>query len=171
MDDAGLQSAQCMLVIQYRMLPEISRWPNQHFYKGQLRNWCDTFSRRQLVDLSRPIPGFPWPQGLPLAFVHVERPESCPRGSNSKFNQEEAYHVAKICRSLLRGGWLSEQDLGVITPYRAQINAIRRQLGPQSTIYCETVDKFQGQERKCILFSCVRSNSTNACGFLSDGRR
>ena len=81
MDDAGFPSAQCMLCIQYRMLPEISRWPNQHFYKGQLANWCETFSKSELVDLSTPIPGFSWPHGIPLAFVHVESSESCSRES------------------------------------------------------------------------------------------
>ena len=74
--------------------------------------------------------------------------ESCLDESNSKLNEQEAYHVAKICRDLLAGNALLERDLGIITPYRAQIDAIKKALEPESTIYCESVDKFQGQERE-----------------------
>jgi regulator of nonsense transcripts 1 len=60
----------------------------------------------------------------------------------------------------------------VITPYAAQVRAIRDVL-PESIqeIEVKTVDGYQGREKEVIVFSCVRSNSEGEVGFLSDPRR
>lgn len=35
----------------------------------------------------------------------------------------------------------------------------------------KTIDSYQGSEKEVIIFSCVRSNSNNSLGFLTDHRR
>ena len=71
--------------------------------------------------------------------------------------------------------------IGVIAPYRAQINYLRdqteenhpllRELLHRRHLSINTVDGFQGQERDIIVLSLTRSNETGEIGFLSDIRR
>ena len=69
-------------------------------------------------------------------------------------------------------------DVGVISPYRAQVQYLRRLLMKREyfkpfrhLITVNTVDGFQGQERDIILISLVRSNDEGQIGFLRDLRR
>jgi superfamily I DNA and/or RNA helicase len=80
---------------------------------------------------------------------------------------------------------LSEHDqrplsIGVIAPYRAQINYLKdviedsevlNGLLPQRRLSVGTVDSFQGQERDIIAITLTRSNPQGEIGFLSDIRR
>ncbi len=69
-------------------------------------------------------------------------------------------------------------DVGVISPYRAQVQYLRHLLKKREyfkpfrhLITVNTVDGFQGQERDIILISLVRSNDEGQIGFLRDLRR
>ena len=69
-------------------------------------------------------------------------------------------------------------DVGIISPYRVQVQYLRRQLKKKEwtkpyrhLISVNTVDGFQGQERDIILISLVRSNDEGQIGFLRDLRR
>ena len=68
--------------------------------------------------------------------------------------------------------------MGVISPYRAQVQYLRQLVKKEpffkpyrSLISINTVDGFQGQERDIILISLVRNNSQGEIGFLRDLRR
>ena len=69
-------------------------------------------------------------------------------------------------------------DVGIISPYRAQVQYLRRLLMKREyfkpfrrLISVNTVDGFQGQERDVIIISLVRSNDEGQIGFLRDLRR
>lgn len=69
-------------------------------------------------------------------------------------------------------------DVGIISPYRAQVQYLRRLLMKREFfkpfrryISVNTVDGFQGQERDIILISMVRANDSGDIGFLRDLRR
>ena len=74
---------------------------------------------------------------------------------------------------------LSERiDVGIISPYRAQVQLLRQLLRREEffkpfrrAITVNTVDGFQGQERDIIVVSLVRSNAEGQIGFLRDLRR
>ncbi len=90
---------------------------------------------------------------------------------------------------------LRASDIGVITFYRAQAEAIRERLcrAHCGDVECSTVDGFQGREKDVVLLSCVRAQPGGAAdagggargggpshghgartpnlGFLHDGRR
>ena len=74
---------------------------------------------------------------------------------------------------------LSERlDVGIISPYRAQVQLLRRLIRKReffkpfrTLISVNTVDGFQGQERDIIIISLVRSNDEGQIGFLRDLRR
>lgn len=87
-------------------------------------------------------------------------------------NTVEATIVARICEGLLAHG-VPQGDIGVISPYRAQLGAIRHALGDGcADIEVDTVDRYQGRDKQCIVLSLVRSNeSSGAGGLLQDWRR
>ena len=61
-------------------------------------------------------------------------------------------------------------SIGIITPYRAQLELIRNRLKqiPLSHIEVDinTVDAFQGSQRDIIIYSTVRSSNQRRIGFL-----
>lgn len=69
-------------------------------------------------------------------------------------------------------------DFGLISPYKAQVQYLRRLIKASSVLRpvrsllsANTVDGFQGQERDVVFISLVRSNDDGQIGFLSDLRR
>ena len=69
-------------------------------------------------------------------------------------------------------------EIGVITPYRAQVDAVEDELRNLSAdvgdVEVDTVDSFQGSEREAVVISFVRSNDRGEIGFLGreqDGPR
>ena len=84
-------------------------------------------------------------------------------------------YIARIGRQRL----LDENiDIGVISPYKAQVQLLRRMFRRDAfmrpfrdAITVNTVDGFQGQERDIMVISLVRANEEGNIGFLSDIRR
>jgi putative DNA helicase len=104
-------------------------------------------------------------------------------GSYGRINRAEArLTIDTLKRYIERIGrqrFLDERlDVGIISPYRVQVQELRRlvradaALKPfRSLITVNTVDGFQGQERDIIMVSLVRANSQGQIGFLRDLRR
>ena len=123
-----------------------------------------------------PLAGFPFPRvdgvPLPVAFLNVETREEQEAGG-SKFNRGEAEYVIGSVKDLLSGG-LEPMEVGVVTPYAAQVrylrSGLRRALGFETArlIECCSVDGFQGREKEAIIFSTVRNNNGGHVGFLAD---
>lgn len=174
---------------QFRMHPMIVAFSAQEFYHGKLKTGID--------ETERPPPqGFAWPRlDAGIAFVHVEGPESSDGQSKSNYNEVE--RVADILVEVLAASELSCADIGVVTPYSAQVKVLRQSLrggliarlrarGVDPLVWSTTnargrtglqlleiasVDAFQGREKELIIFSAVRSNRHGNMGFLSDQRR
>jgi len=91
----------------------------------------------------------------------------------SKSNRAEADAVQHLLRALKPTCPLGE--VGVITPYSAQVSCIRqgiRCLGSEAEqVQVSSVDAFQGSEKEAIILSMVRSNSRGDIGFVADWRR
>lgn len=85
---------------------------------------------------------------------------------------------------------LHGSDIGIITPYVAQVSLLnrlfnknetsierfKRVLGEQramqlANIEIKSVDGFEGREKEVIIFSTVRNNTRGHIGFLADRRR
>ena len=80
--------------------------------------------------------------------------------SPSFFNPEEVVTVLNYIQQLLEDPVLQvkEDEIGVISPYRRQCQKIRMKLGESSEVMVGTTEEFQGQERRIILVTTVRSN-------------
>jgi superfamily I DNA and/or RNA helicase len=157
------------LEVQYRMHADIMCFSSEEFYDGALRADASVAAHR-LCEL----PGVTETEltTTPIHFIDTagagydEEPE--PEGE-SRLNPREAALVVRKVRDLLDAG-VSPRDVGVITPYSAQVRLLRDRLAiPGMEI--DSVDGFQGREKEVIVLSLVRSNVENEIGFLADVRR
>ena len=197
-----------LLKMQYRMNEEIMRFSSDWFYGNQVESapevkfrsildldvpmtWIDTsqFNAEcgtESVEFATAVPAG---EGMAAANSKLYT-------QNSKLFQEEfvgesfgrinkaegeltlmalQMYFEKIGKQRI----LDERiDVGIISPYRAQVQYLRSQLKKKeffkpfrSLISVNTVDGFQGQERDVILISLVRSNDEGQIGFLRDLRR
>lgn len=159
-----------LLSIQYRMHPDISRFPSQHFYDSELQDGPDMERLRRKI----------WHQSNlfgPYRFFDVQGKEST--SSHSFVNHQEVTTAISLCRRLISD--FREQDfsgmIGIITPYKQQLFELKRRFKSEighrilEAIEFNTTDAFQGREREIIIFSCVRASPSGGVGFLSDIRR
>ena len=153
-----------LLKMQYRMNEEIMRFSSDWFYGNQVES-APEVKYRSILDLD-----------IPMTWIDVGE-------SFGRINKAEAeltllaleQYFEKIGKSRI----LDERlDVGVISPYRAQVQYLRRLVKNKEffkpyrhLISVNTVDGFQGQERDIILISLVRANDEGQIGFLRDLRR
>jgi superfamily I DNA and/or RNA helicase len=173
-----------MLTKQYRMHPEISRFPSLHFYENKLLDGA------QAADKSAPFHGHDC-LGPYMFFDVADGREQCGKNAatQSLCNQFEAEAALEIL-GFLKNRYPSEfscRKIGIITPYRSQLSLLRSRFnsffGPEIVAEMEinTVDGFQGREVDILVLSTVRaSNSSDSrhhtgearsIGFVADVRR
>jgi regulator of nonsense transcripts 1 len=161
------------LEVQYRMHPELSRFPSNFFYEGSLQNGVCA-EERKLAKIE-----FPWPQQEKPMFFYVTQGQEEIAGSGTSYlNRTEASNVEKLTTRFLRCGVKPEQ-IGVITPYEGQRAYLVQYMQYQGSLHAKlyqeievaSVDAFQGREKDLIIMSCVRSNEHQGIGFLNDPRR
>ncbi|KAG2010053.1 RNA helicase [Coprinopsis cinerea AmutBmut pab1-1] len=161
-----------LLSIQYRMHPEISRFPSKAFYNDRIQ---DGPNMKELT--ARPWHAEPL-LGIYKIFNVNGNAEEGPQ--NSLKNRAEVEVATALYRRLstqFREFGL-ERKIGIVSPYRAQIKELERsffQAFGQSVldeIDFNTVDGFQGQEKDIIILSCVRGGpGVKSIGFMADVRR
>lgn len=80
----------------------------------------------------------------------------------SWFNPGESTAVSDFYKKLLARG-VGPDDVGIISPYQEQVRIIRMAIEVEKMALPKvgSVEEFQGQERKLILISTVRSNTKN----------
>lgn len=179
-----------LLRMQYRMNEVIMRFSSDWFYQGQVES-APQVKFRGILDYDNPIDWIDTsPQSVGAVAAGDDGHDADRRlgevfvGENfGRVNRGEALltldtlqaYLAKIGRERM----LDEHiDVGVISPYRAQVQYLRRLIQQRPffkpyrrLITVNTVDGFQGQERDIILISLVRSNDAGQIGFLRDLRR
>jgi superfamily I DNA and/or RNA helicase len=124
-----------MLHTQYRMHPEIQRYPSAKYYDDTLVADRSVLSRaRGTIPLGLP----------PYTFVDVgDGKEQCVGKTYS--NKREVAVVASLVRGLLKAG-AQPSDIGVITFYNGQLAMLKTELDREQKppgIEVKTVDGFQ----------------------------
>jgi DNA replication ATP-dependent helicase Dna2 len=161
-------SACIALRIQYRMHRQISDLASHTFYNGLLIPDRSVASRVLVITkagigstadttaIKRAIH-----PGHPIVFVDVRGKQE---SMGAKSSDAEACTVCAIVAELLMHG-ITEAEIGIIAPYRAQVANLRRHLFsndaesnwhglmPHSPMSIDTVDRFQGGERMVIIIS------------------
>ena len=171
-----------LLKMQYRMNEEIMRFSSDWFYDGQVEA-APEVKYRGILDLDIPMTwidtsAFELPGDSEVSFKEQFVGESFGR-----INKAEAeltlLALENYFKKIGKERVLDERlDVGVISPYRAQVQYLRRLFKKREffkpyrhLISVNTVDGFQGQERDIILISLVRANDEGQIGFLRDLRR
>ena len=99
--------------------------------------------------------------------THAFSPDS-KVSSGELINRIEASLVRTCIAGFVRCN-VALEDVGVICPYRSQLKLLKTHefLGKYSDeLEVETVDKYQGRDKPCIIVSLVRSNTSAVVGRL-----
>ncbi|KAJ7150896.1 P-loop containing nucleoside triphosphate hydrolase protein [Mycena crocata] len=149
-----------------------------HFYDGELKP-CGNPALIRSLENSDELPT----KKFPLIFHGIIGKDDREGSSPSFFNIGEATLVKKYVTSLVsdRKLRIRPEEIGVITPYHAQRCKIMELLyrDPKLRgITCGSVEEFQGQERRVIIMSTVRSNTNyvesdirRTLGFVANPQR
>uniref|UniRef100_A0A453L6F0 DNA2/NAM7 helicase-like C-terminal domain-containing protein n=1 Tax=Aegilops tauschii subsp. strangulata TaxID=200361 RepID=A0A453L6F0_AEGTS len=173
-----------MLTKQYRMHPDISRFPSLHFYENKLLDGAQKAEKS--------VPFHDHSCLGPYMFFDIadgrERAGTS-AAAQSLSNQFEADAALEIL-SFLKNRYPADfscRKIGIITPYRSQLSLLRSRFtsffGPEIVAEMEinTVDGFQGREVDILVLSTVRASNSSgdrhhtgearSIGFVADVRR
>jgi len=150
-----------MLEETFRMNRWLTAWPSRAYYGNRLRAVGGNRERGLALH------GVPerWHAVFDAAAWGVFIP-TLDRGARTQ-NWRDAELVAELCRQAVQGG-LPPEQIGVVTPYRAQGRAVRamlrERLGPAAAaqVVADTVERMQGQERELVILSLATGDE----GFL-----
>lgn len=120
----------------YRCHPKIIEFCNKKFYNNQLIVLSEYTNHRQ------PLVVYKTAQG---------------NHARERMNQRQ---IDIIKQEIIPQEKLENVDLGIVTPYRNQTNALQKTF-QGSAIKADTVDKFQGRENDVIILSTVDNEITD----------
>ncbi|KAK9237888.1 DNA replication factor Dna2-domain-containing protein [Lipomyces kononenkoae] len=177
---------------QYRMCEEVMTLSNVLIYNGRLKCGSPEVAERKLS-----VPGLQeglkkihggsggkcgsercWIADLlaeqtKVVFVDTDLvPGRESKKGDRVQNEVEAMLVTQLTESLIMSG-VEQECIGIISVYRAQLklvsNGLKKKYG---NVEMQTVDKFQGRDKECVIISLVRSNEDQMVGdLLTDWRR
>lgn len=130
-----LDSTPILLRDHFRSHPDIIGISNRAFYGDQLRIHTPAAGHDLTPVEWHPVSG---------TF------ERGPNGRSAK-NLHEAHEAVRIAEQLARRGL----SVGIVSPFRAQVNAIRGLVSEADDIAVDTAHGFQGDERDAIVVSLV----------------
>jgi len=154
------------LSVQYRMHPHIASFPKAQFYRNT------TIDNFQTAGASHAMTDFDWLHGeKAVHFIEVSHFERCAKDvetpATSYCNVAQVMAVEHALADILKR--YVANDVGVISPYRAQVTLLRDAV--PGGVEVMSVDACQGQQKPIIILSTVRANSSGKVGFLGDARR
>ncbi|XP_041050921.1 putative helicase MOV-10 isoform X4 [Carcharodon carcharias] len=177
------------LLCNYRSHPDILKIPNELFYDNELKMCANELIRQSYCEWQH-LPKM----GFPVIFHGVLGEDQREEKSPSFFNADEIDKVLFYLKKLLTNqgkkgvAMISPKEIGVISPYRKQVEKIRKAINKIDKelmamadireLKVGSVEEFQGQERKVIIISTVRSSSNYLqmdedfnLGFLNNPKR
>ena len=147
-----------LLNISYRLNRDLIRIPNKLFYDNQLKS--DHSLKQDLKEFH---------SGIHSEMLNHE--DSKILYLHKTFDSQgrspyEAQLVSELVRDLIDNN-IKIKDIGVLTPYRAQVREINKALNAKigdsfpdfnELLFVDTVDRMQGQERDYIIYSMSNSH-------------
>ena len=169
------------LVRNYRSHAALLELPSRISYGGELQEHADrevTGSMagwNELIDRDFPLLFY----GCASAHSLYKIDPSSAHPSSSYRNVTEAEKIVELIHSIQEKMGVSTNDIGVVTPFRAQVLHIRQKLRSLDlgAIRVGTVDDYQGQEELIIIISTVigsanpRSVAAMGHGLMSSPQR
>ncbi|XP_075709974.1 helicase MOV-10 [Rhinoderma darwinii] len=174
------------LLQNYRSHPDILSVPNELFYDNELQAKADALITHSYCNWEK-LPK----KDFPIIFHDVLGKDEREGNSPSFFNVAEIEVLVSYLKALLETqgkkgiAKISPKEIGVIAPYRKQVEKIRKAIDKVFRAVIDikdlkigSVEEFQGQERKVILISTVRStldyvkfDEDFSLGFLKNPKR
>jgi len=164
------------LTKNFRSHDSILKFPSENFYDGDLEQCGDP----KVITSFLGSPYLPAKQ-FPIVFHGISGKDDREVSSPSFYNIDEITQVKAYVQALRadRRFRTTENDIGIITPYNAQCLKIRAVLKAVAEgIKVGSVEEFQGQERRVIIISTVRSSKEfveydlrHTLGFVANPRR
>lgn len=114
----------------YRCHPKIIEFCNKKFYNNQLIILSQKTDQRSPLIVYKTAPG---------------------NHARERMNQRQ---IDMIEQEIIPNEGLEAVDLGIVTPYRKQTNALQEAFY-ETEIEADTVDKFQGREKQVVILSTV----------------
>ena len=172
------------LLNNFRSHESILKLPSEMFYANELRVMADKDVREEFCKwehLANP--------DFPIVFHSVIGEDKREGNSPSFFNPGEAAIVVEYLEKLINGVGRFKpkgKEIGVISPYRRQVQKIKDLMNHKfqrtrldwKGITVGSTEEFQGQERRIIIISTVRSqeqyirlDSDHQLGFLRNPKR
>ena len=188
------------LTLQYRMNDDICLLSNILVYEGKMKSANQNVGERKVAYTSFPkaLKNFakPGQKGLGwllpslnaikhVVFINTDnlgqnlesttaRSRKSSRSGGLVINDVEVLLSKMILNGLLGCG-LGPSSVGIISPFRAQVNRflddtiIRRHADDGLDV--STIDKYQGKDKDVIILSMVRSNDAGKTGRLLEDKR
>ena len=167
-----------LLDTQYRMPSEIADILSQYFYDGEYKSFKTKIGMK--TDFEEIC-------NKPFVVISTsnynQRFESKIVNENGYLNRYEGEIIISLLKEVFKNSNYSISDIGVISPYKLQVNYIRELIRNEFYEFTSnevndlvaSLDSFQGQERKVIIYSSTRSNRKSVdkvrIGFLNELRR
>nr|CAD7570034.1 unnamed protein product [Timema californicum] len=173
------------LVMNYRSVPEILNLSDSMFYDSELESQVSQTTGPEaelLMSLADILPNRSEDQGPPAIVFQGIRGRNLQEGNcPSWFNPQEVVQTIYYIKKLYAAG-LSPDDIGIITPYQRQVQELNSVMSSLSELEAlpkiGSVEEFQGQERRVIILSTVRSmvnyvklDVRHALGFIASPKR
>jgi helicase MOV-10 len=150
-----------MLVRNYRSHPAILKLPNDLFYDNKLIACGDRLTTHSMAKWEH-LPSTS--ADFPIIFHSVDGANLREGTSPSWFNPHEVLIVVEYVDLLVNQSRprVSVNDIGIITPYARQVQKIKLALNAKNFdgVKVGSVETFQGQERRCVIISTVRSEKS-----------
>ncbi|KAI1726283.1 AAA domain-containing protein [Ditylenchus destructor] len=152
-----------MLRNNYRSHESLVEMPSKLFYNLQLIASSSANEKASLCQWNM-LPS----KNFPMLFHSISSPEEVEEDGFSWRNIAEAELVVEYVKQLIRATDVLPKQIGIISPYRYQIRTLRGMLVAFPDITIDSVERYQGSERRVIIVSTVRSSSL---GFLDCDKR
>lgn len=158
-----------MLNQQFRMVPNLSKFPSKNFYDNKLVNAERVKTLAYIPSICKRFLTI-YMNSNALSFLDVNG--TTQYNNKSYYNMQEVRVVCYLVKQIPR-----ELSVGVITPYSQQVLKIKEKLDKvfgHRKIEVNSIDGFQGKEKDVIIISCVKSMKNDkvvGLGFLEDERR
>lgn len=176
------------LLKNFRSHPKLLTLPSKLFYDNELESKADPMVINSMLNYDK-LPN----KNVPLIFHGIVGDDQRESRSPSYFNPEEAAKVVEYVQDLLDSEKgiakkVKAEEIGIISPYRRQVQKIKELMNKKfqnkvqfkdwTKVNVGSTEEFQGQERRIIIISTVRSKPTllkadylHKLGFLNNPKR
>lgn len=131
------EAAHVILREHYRCHPRIIQFCNKKFYQEQLIIMTEDRQEDDVLKVYKTVAG---------------------NHARGRINQRQIDEIKERVLPELLAGNIAEDEIGIISPYRDQVNAAALEVNERLAV--DTVHKFQGREKDAIIISTVDNEIT-----------